>query len=504
MTHPSIALFGARGEMGRYILTPLLDRHAALAAVDVDSTAEEKRRALTADCLILSVPRDAVSGIVNALRFQPTQLIIEICSSKKDLPAVLACTGAAVLSLHPMNGPHTPWAQQKWVIVGDVPAHPLAQWFLKLLREKQVLFHAIRSAEEHDLLLSLILGLPEMMTVFMFHFLEQFRSDSGQHVRMEDLLKVTSPAFASLVSTYIHTVCSSAPWLRKQLLTDIHPQFLQTCRNVFQSLLEEQFDRIDPFLQKQLERIHEIQAPDEFIPTIRQHVTEDFNFMNAIFLRGGLTSKTDLYVQKLCTRESLLPGNKLSRIGIHGIQGSFTDEAWRRFSSELLGMREDEYELAELVHSANVLRAVHTGEVDAGIFAFANSGSGGYLASIEAMGEYDYRLLALFTMPINMCILTHPSIESVHQLEAFFGHPVALSQCRKTLAQRWPDIPVEAATDAMDTALSAKLLREGKISPTKGIFASKRAAELYGLRLLVEGVHHDPNNATAFAVVRKK
>jgi chorismate mutase/prephenate dehydratase len=217
---------------------------------------------------------------------------------------------------------------------------------------------------------------------------------------------------------------------------------------------------------------------------------------------NGYIMQNELYIQKTCAVADLPRFDTVVSVGIHGILGSFNDEAWHRFATEQLHLNKSTYAVKELVESERVLRAVSNKEVDVGIFAFANSGSGGYVASVEAMGQYNYRLLAQFTMPINMCLLAHPSVKSMEQIEVFYGHPVALSQCRKTLVKLWPYIPLKPATDEMDTALSAKLLASGEIPKTHAIFASRRAAELYGLTLLKEGVHHDPNNATAFAIIK--
>lgn len=505
MNDVTVALIGSQGKMGRYLLAPLFERKAAkLIRIDQDASEAERAEAWAADVIVLAVPRSSVEAILDGVRLAPGQLVIDICSCKKDIAAVISQTGATHLSVHPMNGPHTPWSQQKWVMVGEPPAHPLADWFLALLQEKNVLFHAVQSAEEHDLLMSLVLGLPEIITVFLTEFFRRSRSEVQVSTAPEDLLKIACPAFASLLTTHIHTICSTSLWLREDLLTNVHPSFLPRCREVFTALAEEKFfDTADVLLAEQLEDVQHMAAPEGFAAMVRERVTEAFNLMNTLFLGEGIRPQTSLYIQKSCTAEDLLAGKERITVGIHGIHGAFTDEAWQRFAREQLQLSPDCYEVIELVHSSNVLRAVNEGEVDVGIFAFANSGSGGYLSSIEAMGQYHYDLRALFTMPINMCILGHPDRTSVHELRRFFGHPVAISQCRKTLAQRWPDTPVEPATDEMDTALSAKELAAGTIDPQTGVFASKRAAELYGLTILAEGVHHDPSNATAFAVVRR-
>jgi len=208
-----------------------------------------------------------------------------------------------------------------------------------------------------------------------------------------------------------------------------------------------------------------------------------------------------LYFQKKCSMEEFLAGKKTT-VGIHGIIGSFTDEALYRFTRSL-DLKPTQYEIKELIYAENVIRSVVNGKVDRGIFAAANSGSGSYLASIEAMAKYNFKVIALFTMPINMCILSHPTVKSINKVKEFRGHPVAIAQCRRTLKKRWPHIPVHPDTDELDTALSAKMLKEGTIPVTSCVFASKRAAKIYNLNILVEGAHDDPLNATSFVVIKK-
>lgn len=210
----------------------------------------------------------------------------------------------------------------------------------------------------------------------------------------------------------------------------------------------------------------------------------------------------NLYFQKKCLAKELLHGEKIV-IGIHGLIGSFTDEALYRLANEELGIKPEQYQVKELIHSENVIRSTITDKTDRGIFAIANSGSGAYLASVEAMAKYNFKIIAVFTMPINMCILSHPQVTSMKEVKEFRGHPVAIAQCRRTLNKKWPKIPIHPDTDKMDTALSAKMLKEGKIDKQVTVFASKRAAEIYGLNILVEGAHDDPLNATSFVVIKK-
>ncbi len=209
-----------------------------------------------------------------------------------------------------------------------------------------------------------------------------------------------------------------------------------------------------------------------------------------------------LFFQKPCTFADFFQKEKPT-VGIHGIHGSFTEQALFRLTQEELFISEDQYSLRELVHSENLLHAVAEGEVDLGIFAFANSGSGGYLSSVIAMGKYSYNLVALMTMPICMCLIVHPDIQKASEIKEFRGHPVAMTMCRNTLKREYSLIPAHADTDEMDTALSVDLLMKGELPKTTAVFASERAAQIYGAKVFHKGVHDDPNNATFFALVRK-
>jgi prephenate dehydratase len=211
----------------------------------------------------------------------------------------------------------------------------------------------------------------------------------------------------------------------------------------------------------------------------------------------------DLFFQKKCSMEDILKKEK-PIIGIHGIRGAFTEQSLYQFMSKELSIDEEQYITRELIHSKNVLQAIENNTIDFGIFAFANSGSGGYVASLEAMGKYRYELLALFVMPICMCLIGHPDIKDTKEIQEFRGHPVAMTMCRNTLASRYPNIPLHPDTDEMDTALSVQFLMKGKLGKHTGVFASERAAQIYGARLLQKGIHDDPNNATFFAFIKKQ
>lgn len=75
------------------------------------------------------------------------------------------------------------------------------------------------------------------------------------------------------------------------------------------------------------------------------------------------------------------------------------------------------------------------------------------------------------------------------------SHPQALAQCRGYLQKHGIE-----AVPAYDTAGAAKLVKE-KDLPDAAAIASRRAAELYGMQVLDEGIEDRKNNYTRFVVL---
>ena len=80
------------------------------------------------------------------------------------------------------------------------------------------------------------------------------------------------------------------------------------------------------------------------------------------------------------------------------------------------------------------------------------------------------------------------------------SHPVALAQCRDFFAKH-PNIEAIAA---YDTAGSVMDLLRSDGPATQGAIASKLAAELYGGKMLQEGLEDDPQNYTRFLILARE
>lgn len=145
-----------------------------------------------------------------------------------------------------------------------------------------------------------------------------------------------------------------------------------------------------------------------------------------------------------------------------------------------------------------VFQAVAEGRADYGMLPIENSSTGGIRQVYELLGEYDHHVVGETTVKVEHCLMAPPGA-SVDTITHVYSHEQGLFQSDRFLKQypHWIQVPFG------DTAGSGKHVAEcGDI--TKAAICSSRAAELYGLNILVRGTNHNSNNTTRFVVVSPK
>jgi prephenate dehydratase len=100
---------------------------------------------------------------------------------------------------------------------------------------------------------------------------------------------------------------------------------------------------------------------------------------------------------------------------------------------------------------------------------------------------------------VRLCLIARKGA-SLASIRRAASHPVALAQCRTFFAEH-PEIEPVAA---YDTAGSVMDLARGDGPVSQAAIASALAAELYGARVLVEGIEDDPRNFTRMLVLARE
>lgn len=95
---------------------------------------------------------------------------------------------------------------------------------------------------------------------------------------------------------------------------------------------------------------------------------------------------------------------------------------------------------------------------------------------------------------VRHCLLANKGV-AMKDVKTVYSHPQALGQCRAYLQRKKLD-----PMPAYDTAGAAKMVKEQGMRDAAAI-ASRRAAELYGMEMLEEGIEDRKNNYTRFLVM---
>jgi prephenate dehydratase len=141
-----------------------------------------------------------------------------------------------------------------------------------------------------------------------------------------------------------------------------------------------------------------------------------------------------------------------------------------------------------------VFSAVEGGLCERGLLPIENSLAGSIHRNYDLLLQHPLSIVGEQYLRVQHCLIALPGT-GLEQVRKVISHPQALAQCAAFLHR----LGVETSP-VFDTAGSVKLILESG-DPTQAAIASRRAAELYGLPILAEGIEDDPANFTRFLVV---
>jgi len=175
------------------------------------------------------------------------------------------------------------------------------------------------------------------------------------------------------------------------------------------------------------------------------------------------------------------------RIAIQGELGSNSHMAALAMLGEETGL-----EIVPCAVSAEVFERVESGAVDAAVLPIENSLHGSVAEHYDLLLTRPIRILRESLMRIRHNLIARPGV-TADQIRRVISHPVALSQCRRWLAQH----PQYEAVNFYDTAGSVKHVMAEGLTDTAGI-APELAAQQYGANVLEPGIEDHAENYTRF------
>ncbi|MDM8256871.1 prephenate dehydratase [Phocaeicola barnesiae] len=179
----------------------------------------------------------------------------------------------------------------------------------------------------------------------------------------------------------------------------------------------------------------------------------------------------------------------MKKIAIQGVPGSYHDIAAHKY------FKDEEIELICCNTFEDVFENMRKDSNVIGMIAIENTIAGSLLHNYELLRNSGATIIGEHKLRISHSIMCLPD-EDWDDLTEVNSHPVALAQCREFL-QHHPGLKV---VETEDTAGSAENISRNQLKGHAAI-CSKYAAELYGMKILQEGIETNKHNFTRFLVV---
>lgn len=179
------------------------------------------------------------------------------------------------------------------------------------------------------------------------------------------------------------------------------------------------------------------------------------------------------------------------RVAYQGVPGAYSEAAAGKAYPNSEAIPCDQFEVA--------FQSVELWIADRAVLPVENSLGGSIHRNYDLLLRHRLHIVGEVQLPVHHCLLALPGVRKEY-LTRVISHPQALAQCENTLTKLGLAIAREAFDD---TAGAAEFIATNNLRDTAAI-ASARAAELYGLNILADGIQDDPNNVTRFVMLARE
>ncbi|CAM8961454.1 unnamed protein product [Rhodiola kirilowii] len=179
------------------------------------------------------------------------------------------------------------------------------------------------------------------------------------------------------------------------------------------------------------------------------------------------------------------------RVAYQGVPGAYSEAAAGKAYPNCEAIPCDQFEVA--------FQAVELWIADRAVLPVENSLGGSIHINYDLLLRHRLHIVGEVQLPVHHCLLALPGVRKEY-LSRVISHPQALAQCEHTLTK----LNLSVAREAVDnTASAAKYIAANNLRDTAAI-ASARAAELYGLNILADGIQDDSSNVTRFVMLARE
>ena len=177
---------------------------------------------------------------------------------------------------------------------------------------------------------------------------------------------------------------------------------------------------------------------------------------------------------------------QLDKVAFQGEPGAFSEIATLQHFPNL--------GLVPMKTLHDVFIGLERGIVKCGVVPIENSTEGSVNETYDLLLHTNFTVSGEIYLRIVHCLIGNWGYRQ-EEISSVCSHPQALAQCRNYIQKRGL-----LTTEAYDTAGAVKLIKQQKKMNVAAI-ASRRAAELYNMEILEEGIEDSKNNFTRFLII---
>ncbi|KAL1201900.1 Arogenate dehydratase/prephenate dehydratase 6 [Cardamine amara subsp. amara] len=179
------------------------------------------------------------------------------------------------------------------------------------------------------------------------------------------------------------------------------------------------------------------------------------------------------------------------RVAYQGVPGAYSEAAASKAYPNCQAIPCDQFEVA--------FQAVELWISDRAVLPVENSLGGSIHRNYDLLLRHRLHIVGEVQLPVHHCLLALPGVRKEF-LTRVISHPQGLAQCEHTLTKLGLNVAREAVDD---TAGAAEFIAANNLRDTAAI-ASARAAEIYGLEILEDGIQDDASNVTRFVMLARE
>lgn len=245
-------------------------------------------------------------------------------------------------------------------------------------------------------------------------------------------------------------------------------------------------------------KVFDKQREDEKLNEIKKLAHSDFNRVGLEELFSQLMSMSrKLQYQKLAEAGAAgqLPFIKIdsidkknARVCFQGAAGSYSEEAMMQFFGE-------DVNSIPVDTFRDAMALLEEESADYAVLPIENSTAGIVSEIYDLLAEYEHYIIGEQIIKIKHCLLGVPGAE-LSDIKTVYAHPQALMQSARFLN----DHSSIKQVGLKNNAFAAKKVAEDG-DKTQAAIASARAAKVYGLDIIKEGVNSEDSNSTRFIIV---